>query len=103
MLDCLIVEMKIPHTLPSPGPSRVKSPTPLTLRIPKDQLLSTKRSPPPSSTLTEAGKQHKAKVQPKHGMVSSVFLAMFLRRKKRGNGRWKRERGEREERVSHDI
>ena len=64
MLDCLIVGMKIPHTLPSPGPSRVKSPTPLTLRIPKDQLLSTKRSPPPSSTPTEAGKQHKAKVQP---------------------------------------
>ena len=94
----MIVGMKIPHTLPFPGPSRVKSPTPLTLRIPKDQLLSTKRSPPPSSTLTEAGKQHKAKVQPKHGMDQQCVSGHVFKKKEKREGRVEERERERERR-----
>ena len=68
----------------------MKSPTPLTLRIPKDQLLSTKRSPPPSSTPVEAGKQHKAKVLA-YCMNQLCISGLVFKDEKEGG--WERERG----------
>ena len=64
----------------------MKSPTPLTLRIPKDQLLSTRRSPPPSSTPSETGKQHKAKVQPKPGMDQQCVSGLVFKKKEEHEG-----------------
>ena len=67
----------------------MKSPTPLTLRIPKDQLLSTKRSPPPSSTPSETGKQQKGKVQPiLHGQ--QCVSGLVFKKKEEREGGWKR-------------